>query len=75
MMTERLRGAGWRLTFMTSLTDEQAAAVTFVAAPEELTVGRYVEIVDTDGTRTGRIATISLRPGTRPLALASLDLN
>lgn len=73
----RLPGAGWRLSTEAALTDEEAMALTFVAAPESLTVGRYVEVVDAGGTRTGRIATVALRPqglNRSPLALASIDL-
>jgi hypothetical protein len=70
----RLTGAGWRLTSPVALTDEEAMALTFLAAPAELTVGRLVEVVDPDGIRIGRIATIALRPGGRPLAIASIDL-
>lgn len=74
METTRLRGAGWRLRSLVCLTDEEARNLTFVAAPESLTVGRYVEVVDPDGTRIGHIATVALRPGSRGLALASIEL-
>jgi hypothetical protein len=52
---------GWRLSSSASLTDEEAKAITFRAAPEQVTLGSFVELADPEGIRIGHLSSASYR--------------
>lgn len=56
---EHKPGNDWTITITGSITDEQAAGITFRANPAQVTMGAFVEVVDHDGTRIGHVSTAS----------------
>lgn len=51
----------WRITAAGVLTDAQAAAITFRAAPKQVMLGAFVDVVDNKGERIGHVATAVYR--------------
>lgn len=45
----------WTLSVEREITDEQARALTFRAAPKQVVLGAFVQVIDGGGTRTGRL--------------------
>lgn len=44
------------LTVADTITDEQAAGITFRAKPEQVRLGAFVQVKDAGGTRIGHLA-------------------
>lgn len=47
---------GWTIRTIASLTDEEAAAITFESEPEHVRLGEFVQVIDANGTRIGHIS-------------------
>jgi len=68
---------GWALTTPGTLTDTEAQAITFRADPDQVRLGTYVEVVDAEGIRIGRItsATYHTRMTGPAYVVCHIDLN
>ena len=51
------KGHGWTIESPVSLTDTAAAAITFIADPEQVLMGEFVEVKDPEGIRIGHVTT------------------
>ena len=49
-------GPHWTIEAQGSLTDEEAKGLTFMATPDAVVMGEYVEVVDAGGRRIGHLA-------------------
>lgn len=49
-------GWGWTLTTEASITDEQAAAITWRATPDQVVLGEFVKVEDAGGYRIGHLS-------------------
>jgi hypothetical protein len=47
----------WTIRVAGSITDEQAKSIEWRAQPEQVKLGGFVEVIDTDGTRIGHVKT------------------
>lgn len=74
--TQDREGKHWRIQSPETLTDAEAAAITFRAEPTDVVVGEYVEVEDANGIRIGHLATAQYKePLFAPaFALCSIEL-
>jgi hypothetical protein len=57
MSVTHKRGHGWTIATEHTLTDAEAAAITFRAEPRQVVMGEFVEVADAEGTRIGHVKT------------------
>lgn len=71
---------GWKIRSFADLTDEDAGRIKFRAEPKKVTLGGYVEVVDSKGIRTGHVATAIYREGrvglmSQPYVICEIELS
>ena len=57
MNVTHVENDGWKITTTKTLTDDEAQAITFQAAPEQVTLGEFVSVEDAFGIRIGHVKT------------------
>jgi spore germination protein YaaH len=59
----RSNDGDWSITTAATITDKQAAAITWRANPGDVVLGAYVQVSDAGGLRIGHLATATYHKG------------
>jgi hypothetical protein len=61
LTVRRSNDGDWSISTTTTITDKQAAAITWKANPGDVEMGAYVQVSDAGGLRIGHLATATYR--------------